>query len=351
MATLHGNPTLPHADGGPFEPAFEIVRVSSDRREAGVARLLDAESEPERVESFLLNTAADGTDLSHLWAAVPVGEPAVAVNVCLALCGAGRTAAVFLSGGPPDLRTRSGELIRLSAGTTLAQRALLIESACRGLVAEGAPVVLAQSLLGPADADALGAFERAGFMRLAELAFMRRTVTRAGRGRIADPAGVSLVPLADLPPAEARARLKNALSKSYEQTLDCPALCGLRSIDDVIDSHRAVGKYDPRWWWLVMADDSPDAKPEGCVLLNLNADGRHCELVYVGVSQRLRGKGLGAELLRYAIARLGAMGGVEELGCAVDTANVPALRLYERAGFVRVQTRVAVVRPLGRAAK
>lgn len=344
MARLNVNPTLGPADGGPFEPAFEIVRVPRERREAAVARLLDAEQEPERVEGFLLNTATDGTDLSHLWASVPVGEPAVAVNVCLALCGAGRTAAMFLSGESPVLRTRAGEEIRLLPETTLSQRALLIEAACRGLETGGAPAVLAQALLGPAEADVLAAYTRAGFVRLAELAFLRRTVARQGRGRPGEPAGVSLVAVAELAPGEARVLLREALSRSYEQTLDCPALCGMRTIDDVIDSHRAVGKYDPRWWWLAMAGGSP----VGCVLLNLSADGRHCELVYVGVALPMRGRGLGAELLRYAIARLGALGGVEELGCAVDTGNAPALRLYERAKFTRVQSRVAVVRPLGR---
>ncbi len=355
MATIHENPTLP---GAPDEPAWLCLRVAdgargghtggSALRDAAVARLLDAEGERERVEGFLLSAAGEGTDLTHLWAVVPAADPRVAVQACLALRGAGRTAAVFVSGPPPDLRLGDGRVVPVARATTLAHRVALIERACAGVRSGGPPIVMAQALVEAGDGDVVAAFERAGFAHLAELAFLRRPVARTGRGVPeqwggSDADGTELVALADLPPASGRGLLRRALERSYEGTLDCPALCGMRTVDDVIDSHRAVGCYDPRWWWLVMAGS--DA--EGCLLLSLTADRRHAELVYVGVSPRRRAKGLGRALLRFGLARLSAAGGgVREVGCAVDTANTPALRLYARAGFARVQTRVALVRSL-----
>ena len=75
-----------------------------------------------------------------------------------------------------------------------------------------------------------------------------------------------------------------ALERSYVDTLDCPELCGLRVVDDVLESHRSVGVFDPGMWWLVMAED----EPEGCMLLSACPEQNAVELVYLGISPRLR---------------------------------------------------------------
>ena len=36
-----------------------------------------------------------------------------------------------------------------------------------------------------------------------------------------------------------------AIQESYRDTLDCPALSGLRDIEDVIAGHQSVGTFDP----------------------------------------------------------------------------------------------------------
>ncbi len=335
MATISTNALMP--TGGSDEPAFAIVRVDESRRLAAVARLIDAHDEPERVESFLLRADAEGTDLSCMWALQPVADAHGPCHVCLALRGAGRTAALFLSGAAP----KDGRAGR--PDQTLGQRAALLEEVCRVLGEPGSGVVLAQALVGAEEQDQSAAFERAGFVRLAELAYLRRTIPRGGRSvPPALPPGVELVALADLPPADGKRLLREALGRSYEGTLDCPALCGMRTVDDVIASHRSVGRYDPRWWWVMLCE----GEAQGCVLLSHGTDPQHCELVYLGLSAAVRGRGLGAELLRGAVARLASASVASELMCAVDLANVPALRLYKRAKFRQVSSRTALVRPL-----
>ncbi len=67
------------------------------------------------------------------------------------------------------------------------------------------------------------------------------------------------------------------------------------------------------------------------------------ELIYLGLSVNLRGRGLAEQLLRYGLSRL--VGRDEQrVQCAVDRGNVPACRLYERLGFRAFESRMALVR-------
>ena len=124
-------------------------------------------------------------------------------------------------------------------------------------------------------------------------------------------------------------------------TLDCPELCGLRRTDDVIASHLATGVFHPETWWLVFED----GEPEGCVLMSHCPEHDSVELVYLGLSPRLRRRGLGERLLRCAIARC-ARYSAASVTCAVDRRNAPAVALYERLGFRAFASRIALVRGL-----
>jgi RimJ/RimL family protein N-acetyltransferase len=134
-----------------------------------------------------------------------------------------------------------------------------------------------------------------------------------------------------------------ALDRSYEQTLDCPELCGLRRTHDVLDSHRATGAWSPALWWLVYLHD----QPHGCLLINHCPEHSSVELVYLGVSPQLRGRGLGTRLLDLGLSLLAGVE-ADHIACAVDLRNIPARRLYERAGFREFGRRIALVRPLTR---
>lgn len=272
-------------------------------------------------------------------------------QVCLAVMGSGRTAMFFVSNGTGAAEIR-GNRGRGGLGggdeRALRERTALIDEACRFIGQPGPEVGggvrLAQALLEPEERDAITALTGAGFTRIGDLAYLRRPLAPpAARwdARLGWPAGIAVRRVADLDPAEATPALLAALDRSYVETLDCPELCGLRETADVLESHRAVGRHDPELWWVVYAD----ARPEGCVLISPCPEQGSVELVYLGLSPALRGRGLGSALLTMGLAAVAGRPG-ESLTCAVDTRNAPAMRLYRRGGFERFATRVPLVKRL-----
>jgi mycothiol synthase len=238
----------------------------------------------------------------------------------------------------------------------LAERTAVIHEACRFLAtgaqalpqAAGRPVRLAQALLEHRENDAGEAFAAAGFLRLGDLAYLRRPIAglvgesgaRARAGPL--PSGVRAIRVDLLEPAKAADLLLAALERTYIDTLDCPELCGVRRVGDVLESHRSVGDYDPSLWWVVVEAD----RAEGCMLFNPNPAQDAVELVYLGLSPRLRGRGIGSALLGQGLASLADVP-LSSVCCAVDTRNTPALRLYAGAGFERADARIPYVKPLG----
>ena len=133
----------------------------------------------------------------------------------------------------------------------------------------------------------------------------------------------------------------DAVLASYEDTLDCPKLFGLRDPPDILAGHRATGRFDPSLWTLLRVD----TKPVGVVLLNPFPEQRTIELVYLGLAPVVRGRGFGRQLLRHALHLLqGRRERVVTL--AVDENNGPALKIYREAGFRSELRRVALIRSL-----
>lgn len=331
------------------------MRVGEELREAAAARLVSTRPGSDRTAGrrFIANARALGIDLSLMWA-TPLEMGAVGgfgrkgggdriSQVCLAVVGAGRTATLFVSGAPATTDARAA-FLRAEADRD--ERVRLIQEACRVIAHPGPEtgrgVRLAQSLLDPGETAALAAFLAAGFSRLGDLDYLRRPLPRSPEG--ADPTlpdDVRLVPLDRLGQPEGDRLLAEALARSYIDTLDCPELAGLRELPDVIESHRAVGRYDPALWWIVMHQD----QPEGCMLLTRCPESSAVELVYLGLGPSLRGRGVGSALLRIGLNRI-AGGPEATVTCAVDTRNTPAQRLYKRAGFDRFASRIPLIRPL-----
>lgn len=194
---------------------------------------------------------------------------------------------------------------------------------------------LAQALLDEDEPSTASAFAHAGFTSIGFLAYMRRT--RPTRADTIEPW-----------PASVRVRhymscddeaLIHAMERSYEQTLDCPELCGLRNTKDVLDTHRATGVWDPALWWIVEQHDAP----MGLLLFNPCPDLDSIELVYVGLAPALRGMGIGSKLLKFGLNHLIARR-EQTVTCAVDERNAPARSLYESLGFERFARRHALVR-------
>jgi len=241
--------------------------------------------------------------------------------VAVLMRNAGRTAGVLLS----PVRRRSEV-----PGATELVRALLAD---RRFEAD-----LAQAMLDPdrpLDREPLLA---AGFESLAELRFMDRPlpgspVSEAPAGRV----DLRIESCGAAPPES----VHRLLLETYRDTLDCPGLAGARRVEDVLEGHRAAGRFRPDLWrWLLVG-----GTPAGLSLLNPNPDAGCVELVYFGLGPSFRGRGLAGTLLRDSI-RTACTAGSPRLSLAVDDRNLPALRLYRRHGFVPGTVRSALVKRL-----
>lgn len=320
--------------------ASRMVSQNTPNREAAARRLLAA-------------APSHGIDLSLAWGTTqpdPARRTERIRQMCLAVPGAGRTIMLFVSEPPPE-----GDAD--GAGTGRAERTASISAACCYFQhhaaapasaggPKGPPVLakIAQGLPDPREYWAVEAFRGAGFVKVGDLSYLRRELQSPRTPAPAPqwPEGIAVVQVSSLPdPAERDRLLIAALDGSYQQTLDCPELCGLRETGDVLASHRATGVFDPSLWWLVLGAD----RPKGCMLLSRCPENRSVELVYLGLSPELRGKGIARRLLDLGASRAAAPN-YDEMTCAVDQRNSPALALYRRSGFSSFAQRIALVRPL-----
>ena len=131
---------------------------------------------------------------------------------------------------------------------------------------------------------------------------------------------------------------KNVIRQTYHDSLDCPELENMRDMEDVVQSHKAAGAFDPRWWKLMSHNDEPC----GVLLLALLPDSNSMELVYMGLTTAVRGKGLG-QLLLHEATECSRQSGVSCLMLAVDCRNHPARKLYEQFDFTEFLRRTVLL--------
>jgi len=338
-APQHPRSIAPSVDDTPERP----VRIPIELRVEAAARLVgdSAGSRSAAARRMIAIAGAQGIDLSLMWGTLTRdghGQPNGVRQVCLFVPGSGRTAMLLVS-HPLECGLEAER--RESA-----ERASCVEAACAFAASpawDRARVSLAQALPDPQEYWAVDALVQAGFRPVGDLSYMRCGVEGLDLSEpITWPQGVVVRAVQGAGPGEPdRARIIEALERTYIGTLDCPDLCGLRATSDVLDSHRSTGHFDPRYWWLVLWR----GEPHGCVFFSHTPELASAELVYFGLSPELRGKGLGASLMRMGLSRVAHLP-IEQVTCAVDLRNTPALKLYERLGFERCGRRTAMVRPL-----
>lgn len=259
----------------------------------------------------------------------PSGAQVIA-GMCLWVPSPGRTAMLF---GPA-----LSDFPQAAQATQLAVAAALEDARRTG-------VVFVQAMMEPADAAGKTVFAAAGLTQLATLTYMER------RPPVTPPAFTLPSDLAIVPyEAATHALFRDAVTSSYERTLDCPALSGMRDIEDVLEGHKAVGPFDPQLWGVLVrgggaVGGGTGGKPWGCLLLAEVPARRALELVYLGLVPEARGLGLGRLLMQRVLA-IASRRHFEVATLAVDAANVPAVRLYRRCGYASVAQRVAMVRRL-----
>lgn len=267
--------------------------------------------------SFYQQTVQRYEGACRLWWTRSWRTPLAAAMV---LENAGHTGMLFFS--PPD-----------APGVDRAALVDLVGQVCGESIAAGG-MSMVQSLL-PADAtQQLQVLGEGGMVRLTQLNYMRLELP------------------ANLPPLLLEDQLTwrdfhhageyafgQVITETYRQSLDCPALEGVRRIEDVIAGHRASGIFTPQSWWLAIFQ----GQPAGVLLLNDTLSGNSCDVVYLGVAPPFRGQGIGRAMLRRAMHET-AQRGATAVTLAVDDANAPAARLYESEGFAVLSRRVAYVR-------
>jgi ribosomal protein S18 acetylase RimI-like enzyme len=223
---------------------------------------------------------------------------------------AGRAAAVWA----PEVDASWGR-----AATAVA----LVRAALAHLKRSG--FLIAQALLDES-APRQGASDltQGGMPQITELVYLERTTRVPLPVRPIVPA---LVWAGFGPTTEADFRA--VLQATYHGSLDMPELEGIRSLDDVMASHRAGGRFVAERWQVGHVPGEPGAAV--VLLLSAIPDREAWEVAYLGLTPSARGRGVGRAALAHALAM--ASPHVPRLELAVDVRNQPATRLYRVAGF------------------
>jgi ribosomal protein S18 acetylase RimI-like enzyme len=134
---------------------------------------------------------------------------------------------------------------------------------------------------------------------------------------------------------------RQTLLRTYEGTLDCPEVNGIRSIDEVVEGHRAQGAYDPERWWLVCRRGGP----VGVLMMTAMPESGDWEVAYMGVVPEARGHGFGREMLLHALSEARAAD-APSVTLSVDARNQPAWNLYRSLGFEPYDQRIVYLAQL-----
>lgn len=323
--------------------ATSAQRLPHDLVRSGLERLITV-GNPKLGAARLYDRAHEhGIDLDLLWGVVDRKDPKrpFVRQVCMVVPGAGSTGMCFLSAPARD--PRLGE----SAAQVLEIGAALDEALEQLPVYAGERVTIAQCLLETDLTWAHKVCTSAQMIGVGTLDYMRMPWSRIGslsESGTGWPEGVCVKKLSEIPERDRDTTLIKALDGSYEDTLDCPELCGLRSVEQILESHRATGVFDPSSWWVVFKDN----QPSGCCLLTHCPASDAVELVYIGLSKRVRGLGLGKRVLAHALRTMRQTVSVRELTCAVDRRNKPAQSMYSALGMRVFDARVGFVAPVPR---
>lgn len=265
------------------------------------------------VSAILKPLLAQSGRCIFLWARGLDGPAAAAV----AVSNPGRTAIVFHCDGG---LAQDGQAVMVRLMEELTERAFQ----------RGAGMV--QVMLYPAQRGDAGMLEQAGYRRLAELIYLRRS--------LAAPWQTCPTALEFRPYGQDDASLAEIIRRTYEDSQDCPGLYGLRAMEDVLASHKASGLFRPQCWWIPHLE----GQPAGCILVNdLTWPSGTSEVVYLGVCPEFRRRGLARQMMQRVMEQ-SRQRGRKQMLLAVDAGNSPALGLYRQEGFLEDDRRVVYIK-------
>jgi ribosomal protein S18 acetylase RimI-like enzyme len=232
-------------------------------------RRVPASLRPRLIADALMEADRGLVDLSGLWVARRRGR---SVGALLTQPLAGRAAAVWAPEVDPSWR-RSAIAVALvrAALDDLRSRKFIIAQA---LLDESAPRHGASDL------------SEGGMPRITELVYLER------------PATIPLCLRPEVPSfswrgfgPESEAEFRAVLQATYQDSLDMPELEGIRSLDDILASHRAGGRFEAGRWQVGRLPDEPEAA--AVLLLSEIPDHDAWEVAYLGLTPPARGRGLG----------------------------------------------------------
>jgi ribosomal protein S18 acetylase RimI-like enzyme len=298
--------------------SLEIIRCPHNRVADAIALALSdlAPSQRREVASTLLD-AEDRADLAN----EPLFVVTRGVNLCGAAWGQRQSGNIAIFWPPRFVGQASLETsIRLSEAVLHELDATAIE--------------MTQVLVSASDEEIVPVLEHVGFRRLAELFYMTCEASRFPQER---PKGAEFS-FTTYEGAQ-RARLMRIIDRTYEGTLDCVGLNGVRDVDNVVTGYQATGTYRPENWLIVSARGADI----GVVLLADHPKAGHFELMYMGLVPEARGRGWGRQITQHA-QWLANRADAQRIVLAVDSVNEPALRMYRSTGFEMWDRRYVYVR-------
>jgi len=296
---------------------WSIQPVPPDRREMALRFLAgggqSADAVEQRAAALALVCQEEGMQ-TRLWWAL---RPGLCQAACAALQRPGRT--VLLLTPAPN-----------APAVVPAVQALLMRRLAQDCLADGTSLV--QFFIRPDDHLGRELAQAAGLELLAELLYLRLDRPE----RPPEPREQPQLTWRTYDQASPR-ELGELIEATYVHSLDCPLLSGRRRIEDVLESHRHSGVFRPGSWWIA----DWDGRPAGCLLLNASLVVPNCgDIVYVGVAEPFRGRGLGRVLVRRAVGEM-CRDRLDALTLAVDARNAYARRIYRDEGFYRIDRRLA----------
>jgi ribosomal protein S18 acetylase RimI-like enzyme len=128
---------------------------------------------------------------------------------------------------------------------------------------------------------------------------------------------------------DSEAEFRAVLQATYVNSLDMPEFEGLRSLDDILASHRAGGRFVADRWRIGRIHGEHDAA--AVLLLSDIPDRNAWEIAYLGLTPTARGRGLGRAIFAHAVSLARAY--VARIELAVDVRNLPANHLYRAVGM------------------
>ena len=272
------------------------------------------------VSAFLEYARAMSFDLGLQWVCEVEDRM---LNACVCIESPGRSAIILL----PSSRASDAE-----SDTTGALIDCVIEHQ------RHRDICLLQALLELNDDRNRECLAKKGFTEIAILHYLELKLTDAETPDTSPPEGLRQSSLAwNHYGPETHDTFAALVKATYTDSLDCPGLSNLRNIEDVIEAHKAAGRFLPHRWLLLTCDGQPAA----CILLSENPLQSRLELVYMGVHPRFRRKAIARYILNCGV-ELAHREHFKTLTLAVDARNQPARRLYKNAGFLETHKRRAM---------